>query len=111
MLSFFTDLQLLLLASAVAFVAGVVLSTRVKDKLIGVPAELRTALNGAQASGLSALKTAQANVKADVIAKILPGATQPKAAEPAAPAPAPAAPAAPVAAEPAPAAPAAPATA
>jgi len=80
-LSFFTDLQVPLIVAAVAFVAGVVLSTRVKDWFKGVPSELRTALNGAETSARAAIEQAQI----DVLAKILPGAAQPKAPAPLAP--------------------------
>jgi hypothetical protein len=109
MLSFLTDLQIDLVVAAVAFVAGVVFSTKIKDWVKGVPAELRTALSGAETASLSAIETAQH----DVLAKLLPApavakvaaAPVAKVAAPAAPAPAAAAPVA--AAAPAPAAPAA----
>lgn len=90
MFSFLTDLEIDLLVGVVAFAAGVVLSQKVKDKLKGIPGELRTALSGAESSALAAIKAAEAKA----IAEFLPGGTTPKAALPAA-APAPVAPPAP----------------
>lgn len=107
--SFLTDTQILLAATAVAFIAGVVLSQRVKDKLRGVPSELRSAIASTESQTLTAMKAAQA----DALSKLLPAAAAVKpVAEPVkaaavapapvvAPAPAPAP--APVAAAPAPA--------
>jgi hypothetical protein len=79
--TFLTDTQLILVTAAVAFVAGVVLSQRVKDSIKGVPAEARTALNGAEVNVLAAIKQAQA----DAVSKLLPAAA--KVVPPAAPAP------------------------
>lgn len=95
---FLTDTEALLATGGVAFVAGVVLSQRVKDAVKGVPGEARTALAAAESSVLAELKAGQTAL----IAKLLPAAAK------AAPAPAPVAPAAdpvpvPVAAAPAPA--------
>lgn len=89
--SFFTDTEILLISSAVAFVAGVVLSQRVKDAIKGVPSEVRSALSSAETNTLSAIKQAQT----DALAKLLPSAAKPAAVAPLAPAPA-AAPLAPV---------------
>lgn len=98
MLSFLTDLQIDLAIGAVAYIAGVLTSTKVIDFFQGVPTELRSALTSAKTNALSALKTA----RADVVAKVI-GTTATKTAAPT--------PVAPVAAAPAAAAPAAPAAA
>lgn len=94
--SFMTDFNLVLAGLAVAFIAGVLLSTKVKDAIKGVPAAARTAINNVEADALAKLKNAQTNVLAT-----LPGAAPaPKVPqppvfqtalppEPAAPAPAP----------------------
>ena len=66
--TFLTDTELMLVASGVAFAAGVMLSQRVKDALKGVPSEVRTALDSAEAHTLTAVKQAQS----EVLAKILP---------------------------------------
>jgi hypothetical protein len=84
--TFLTDFNLVLAGLAGAFVAGVLLSQKVKDYVKGVPAQARAAINNVEADALAKLKVAQA----DVLAK-LPGAVAPKVAV--APAPAPAAPA------------------
>lgn len=55
-----------------AFVAGVVLSTKVKDWLQGVPSELRSHLIDLEASIKAQVKAASARVVADVKAKVLP---------------------------------------
>ncbi len=83
--SFLTDFNLVLVGLAASFVAGVLLSTKIKDYVKGVPAAARVALNNVQADALAKIKAAQA----DVLAK-LPGAPPaPKVALAPAPAPAP----------------------
>jgi len=101
--SLLTDFNLVLIGLAAAFVAGVLLSTKVKDYVKGVPSQARVAINNVEADALVKLKAAQASVLAT-----LPGAAPaPKvalsaAAAPvqtftAAPAPAPVVPVAPAA--------------
>jgi hypothetical protein len=92
--SFLTDFNLVLAGLVVAFIAGVLLSTKVKDAIKGVPAAARVAINNVEADALAKLKNAQTNVLAT-----LPGAAPaPKVAlapvttftaAPVAPAPAP----------------------
>lgn len=84
--------------AAISLVVGVVFSQKVKDYLMGIPADVRTALNGVEAK----VKQDLAAVRSDVLQK-LPVVLTPKTAL--APAPA----AAPIAAAPAAPAPAAPA--
>jgi uncharacterized BrkB/YihY/UPF0761 family membrane protein len=81
----------------IAFVAGVVLSTKIKDVFKGIPSDLRTALDSVEADAANAVKSAKKTVVTTAVASAL---TSVKVA-------APAAAAAPVAAA-APAAPAAP---
>lgn len=59
-------------AVLVAFIAGVVLSTKVKDWLQGVPSDFRSRLNDLEASVKAQVKAASAHVVADVKAKVLP---------------------------------------
>jgi hypothetical protein len=92
---------------ALAYLTGVFTSQWVKDKISGVPAELRTAIKATESSALSELTKAKAAVVADVSKLFTKAATATAAAAPAAAA-APVA-AAPVAAAPVAAAPAAPA--
>lgn len=94
MMSYLTTFNLLVAGLGVAFVAGVMLSTKVKDFIKGVPAELRAALSATEKAALAEVSAA----KSAAIAKV----TGAKVAV------APAAPAAPVVAAAAPAAPAAP---
>lgn len=70
----------------VAFAAGVILSQKVKDKLAGVPSEVRAAVSSFEASAQAAVT----NAKNDALAKIkasIPGGTVLKAAAPSAAAP------------------------
>jgi hypothetical protein len=67
--SLLTDFNLVLLGLAAAFVAGVLLSQKVKDLVKGVPAQARVAINNVEADALAKLKVAQSNVLAT-----LPGA-------------------------------------
>lgn len=94
MMSYLTTFNLLVAGLGVAFVAGVLLSTKVKDFIKGVPAELRAALSATEKAALAEVFAA----KSAAIAKV----TGAKVAV------APAAPAAPVVAAAAPAAPPAP---
>lgn len=67
----------------VAFAAGVILSQKVKDKLAGVPSEVRAAVSSFEASAQAAVT----NAKNDALAKIkasIPGGTVLKAAAPSA---------------------------
>lgn len=76
--SFMTDFNLVIIGLAVAFVAGVLLSTKVKDYIKGVPAAARVAINNVEADALAKLKNAQTNVLST-----LPGAPPaPKVAQP-----------------------------
>jgi hypothetical protein len=61
-----------LAAVVVAFVAGVVLSQKVKDWFAGVPAHVRTDLSAVEATLLGRIKAAQSNVLADLKAKVTP---------------------------------------
>ena len=76
--SFLTDFNLVILGLVASFVAGVLLSTKVKDKIAGVPAAARVAINNVQADALAKLKQAQA----DVLAKLPGAAPAPKVALP-----------------------------
>jgi hypothetical protein len=76
--SFLTDFNLVLAGLVIAFVAGVLLSTKVKDTIKGIPSAARVAINNVEADALAKLKGAQANVLAT-----LPGAPPaPKVAQP-----------------------------
>jgi small basic protein len=81
MFSFLTDFNLVIGALAVSFVSGVLLSTKVKDYIKGVPAAARAALDNVEADARAKLKAAQADVLAQ-----LPGAVVAKVAAPATPA-------------------------
>lgn len=67
-ISALSTLEIALIAAALAFTAGVVMSTKIMDLVKGVPADLRTALSDAEKATLAQVKTA----KADVIAKVVP---------------------------------------
>ena len=76
--SFMTDFNLVLAGLVVAFIAGVLLSTKVKDTIKGIPSAARAAINNVEADALAKLKNAQTNVLAT-----LPGAAPaPKVAQP-----------------------------
>lgn len=64
------EFALLAAAAVVLFVAGVVLSQKVKDWLQGVPAHVRTELRAIEVSALGQIKSAQAHVVADLKAKV-----------------------------------------
>jgi hypothetical protein len=84
--SFMTDFNLVLAGLVAAFIAGVLLSTKVKDIIKGVPSAARVAINNVEADALAKLKNAQTNVLAT-----LPGAPPaPKVALAPLPLPAPA---------------------
>lgn len=78
-LSAFTTAQIVVVACAVAYVAGVITSTKVLDLVKGVPSDVRSALTTAEADTLGKLQTATAAVKSDVLSA-LPGASAKKAA-------------------------------
>ena len=67
----FIDFNIVVAAVVVAFVAGVVLSQKVKDWIAGVPASLRSELNTLETSVKAQVKTAQAAVVADVKSKVV----------------------------------------
>jgi hypothetical protein len=58
-------------AGLAIFVAGVVLSTKIKDWFAGVPTSLRAELNTLETSVKGQVKTAQAAVVADVKSKVV----------------------------------------
>ena len=89
MFSFLTNFNLALGGAVIAFAAGVVLSTKVKDFFKGIPAQARAALNNVEADTIAKIRGAQAQVLAQ-----LPSAPAAKAPLAPAPAQAPVAPAA-----------------
>jgi hypothetical protein len=100
--AFLTDFNLVVAGLGASFVAGVVLSTKVKDYLKGVPAQARRALSNIEAKALADINRARDEVIARLPGAIpapktplpaaAPIAVAPVAVAPAAPAPAPAAP-------------------
>jgi hypothetical protein len=76
-------------ALAAVYLLGVFTSQYAKDKINGVPSDLRTVLNNVQAKAVAALKANKANAVASAAAAI--SAPMPVAAKPVAP-PAPPAP-------------------
>ncbi len=72
---------------AFAFLAGVVMSQKVKDSLNGVPAATRNALKQVEVVALSSLHEAQAKVVTDITGALAPKAPAAPVA-PAAPKPA-----------------------
>lgn len=103
MLSFLTEFELNLAIGAVAFIAGVACSTRVKDFIKGIPAQARVALNNVEAKAVADVKQAQADALARIPGAVPEKTPLPPSAAPLAPAvvlapapaPAPVAPAAP----------------
>lgn len=92
MFSFLTELQINLSIGCAAFIAGVVLSTKVKDYIKGIPAQARVALNNVEAKALADVRQAQATALAQIPGAVpvktpLPPSALPLA--PVAPAPAP----------------------
>jgi hypothetical protein len=85
----------------VAYLVGVFTSQWLKDKINGVPSELRTALGASETAALNDLKAAKSDIVSKVIAKTKPAAAPAAAAAAPAPAPAPASVAAAPAAAPA----------
>lgn len=98
MLAFITNLEINLIVAAVSLLAGVLFSTKIKDWFKGIPASLRSALNGVEQDTLAKVKAAQAQIVSTLPA---PPAADAKVALPPAvelaPAPVTAAPAAPLA--------------
>jgi hypothetical protein len=102
--AFLTDFNLVVAGLGASFVAGVVLSTKVKDYLKGVPAQARKALSNIEAKALADINRARDEVIARLpgagaipapktpLPAAAPIAVAPVAVAPAAPAPAPAAP-------------------
>jgi hypothetical protein len=66
---YLTEFNITFIVGFIAFVTGVLTSTKIKDYIKGVPAQARIALNNVEADARAKLKVAQA----DVLAK-LPGA-------------------------------------
>jgi len=67
----FIDFNIVVAAIVVAFIVGVLVSTKVKDWVAGVPASLRSELNTLETSVKAQVKTAQAAVVADVKSKVV----------------------------------------
>jgi hypothetical protein len=93
MLAFFSDVQLVLIATTVGLVVGVVFSTKVTDWFKGIPAELRTSLNQVETATVAKVKVATAGVVATLptVAPPVPKPVTPGVAVVAAPATPPAA--------------------
>lgn len=72
--SYLTDFNLIVGGLLVAFILGVVFSTKVKDLIKGIPAQARAALNQVEADTVAKIKSAQAQV-----ISTLPGVTVAKA--------------------------------
>lgn len=66
MFSFLTVFEGDLAIGVAAFIAGVILSTKVTDWFKGIPSDLRSALNGVEKTVVSNVKVAQANVVASL---------------------------------------------
>jgi hypothetical protein len=62
---------------ALAFLAGIFLSQWIKDKISGIPADLRTALSASQTAALNEIETAKKKVVADVAATFAKKAVAP----------------------------------
>lgn len=62
MFSFLTVLEGNLVISAVSLAVGVFASTKIKDWFKGIPADLRTALNGVEKTTIANVKEAQTKV-------------------------------------------------
>jgi hypothetical protein len=69
---YLTEFNIAFIVGFIAYVAGVLTSTKVKDWVKGIPAQARVALNNVEADAQAKLKKAQA----DVLAK-LPGSPVP----------------------------------
>jgi 2-oxoglutarate dehydrogenase E2 component (dihydrolipoamide succinyltransferase) len=109
MLAFLTNVEIDVIIGVVSFLVGLSpLGTKVTDWVKGIPADVRTALNGVEKTTAANIKSSVASAKSHVLASLPVPAVKPAvtAAVTVAAAPAPAAPAP---AAPAPAAPAAPA--
>jgi len=87
MFSLLTNFNLVLGGAVIAFAAGVVLSTKVKDFFKGIPAQARAALNNVEADTIAKIRGAQAQVLAQLPSA--PAAKAPLAPAPVAPAQAP----------------------
>lgn len=81
------ELALPAVVALAAFIAGVILSTKVKDWLQGVPGSLRTELNALELHVKAQVKGAQSAVVADIKSKVV--LATPVLATSAGPAPAP----------------------
>jgi hypothetical protein len=73
MLSFLTELQINLAIGTSALVCGVIFSQSIKDKLRGIPGEVRTALKGVELDTVAKISAAQATVLATLPAPPLVG--------------------------------------
>lgn len=72
-----TSLELTCLGLFAAFVAGVVLSQKVKDWFSGVPSDVRSALKTVEASALGNLKVARSAVLDQLVTALPPVAATP----------------------------------
>lgn len=77
-MSYLTDFNLGLLALAVAYIAGVLTSQKIKDVIAGIPSRARVALKAAESDVRARLKAAE-----DEVLSKLPGAPQVKTPAPA----------------------------
>lgn len=77
MKAFFTEFNLFLAAVAVAFVLGVVFSTKIKDWFKGIPGDVRKGLNDVENAVRAKLAVSHATAVAPVVAAA--GATGPTA--------------------------------
>lgn len=92
MFSFLTELQINLCIGFAALTSGVIFSQQIKDKLKGIPGDVRTALKGVELDTVSKIKVAQATVLAQLPTPPAPKislAPAPLPPLPVAPAPAP----------------------
>ena len=70
---------------ALAFLAGVFLSQWIKDKISGVPADLRAALGASQTAALNEIAAAKKKVVADIASTFAKKVTAPAVPVPAIP--------------------------
>lgn len=75
MKAFFTGVEWVLIASAVAFVAGVLFSQKIKDWFKGIPSDVRAGLTSIETAVRAKLATSHAAAVAPAIAAV--GATGP----------------------------------
>lgn len=75
MKTFFTEVEWVLIASAVAFVCGVLFSQKIKDWFKGIPSDVRAGLTSVEVAVRAKLATSHAAAVAPAIAAV--GATGP----------------------------------